>query len=632
MEENQVKKLKLNVTNIRSVLIDSNKELKKIKSEKNNLISSQIKKREQKSKEERLESKVTGLTSLKNIGKSIASGPMSLFDKLMEFAGIILLGIVVNNLPTIISKIQTFFSENAWWINGIIDIGKFVGKSILVLADLIAGTNMSGIKADRSKIDADLKNLKGNLGDIESQKKKLDDALNGKGVDPAKLSLLGDLPKPVKRAKGGPVSQTGGTTSVKTTKSSSSSGVSESGRAKRARQTTNYFGTFDSSIKVAKETSSLDEKNLESFTKASENMKEFFKNLTKGITPVVTGPGGPDDIGPGAGIGIPVDPNEVVGKAGSTGLSTGVHIHFEHLGKDKKYLPAQVRDNIFVGGRKLSSWIKTSEAGIDRLHPVLGVTKYHAGEDWAGMPLGAPITLGPGLKYVNYASDNGSGYGNSVIIEDNDGKRYRLAHLSGGPVNLGALKAKQASSQQISSNFIVTDTIKGKQASWYGPGFYGKTTASGEVYMGNEMTAAHPTLPFGTFVKVTNLNNNKSVIVRINDRGPFEPDLVTPHKTRIIDLSKAAADHIGLTGVAPVNFEVLTPKAKITPTKPDKNKPSSIFNWNQSSSNTEGSTTVLTAFVPVEKYIPYGIPQIIERKVPISTSAPVLSDLWGTGA
>jgi rare lipoprotein A len=630
MEENQIKKLKLNVTNIRSVLISSNKELKKLKTEKNNLITSQIKKENQKSKEERLENKVTGLSSLKNIGKSIMSGPMSLFDKVMEFAGVILLGILVNNLPTIISNIKTFFSENAWWINGIIDIGKFIGKSISGLISIMSGTDMSGTEAGRKKIDGQLQQLKSTLGDIEGKKKQLDDALSGKGGKnaPAKMSLLGDLPKPVKKAKGGPVSQRSGTTKTQSSRTSGGT-VTESGRVKRARQTTNYFGTFNESIKVAKETSTLDEKNLESFKEVSDNMKDFFKNLTS-VTPAIFGPPGSSDPGPGAGIGIPVDPNEVVGKAGTTGLSTGVHIHFEHLGTDKTYLPSQVRDNIFVGGRKLSDWTKTSDAGM-RLHPILKVMKYHSGEDWGGMPLGAPITLGPGLKYVNYTSSS-HGYGNSIIIEDNDGKRYRLAHLDSGPVNLAALKAKQASSQQIASNFIVNQTIKGKQASWYGPGFYGKTTASGEVYLGNEMTAAHPTLPFGTFVRVTNLNNSKSVIVRINDRGPFEPDLVTPHKTRIIDLSKAAADHIGITGVAPVNFEVLTPKAKITPTPPNKNSPSPIFNWKQSSSSTEGSTTVLTAFVPVEKYIPYGIPQIIERKVSTSSAAPTLSALWGQGA
>ncbi len=79
-------------------------------------------------------------------------------------------------------------------------------------------------------------------------------------------------------------------------------------------------------------------------------------------------------------------------------------------------------------------------------------------------------------------------------------------------------------------------------ASWYGPGFYGKRTASGEIYTGRELTAAHRSLPFGTKVRVTRLDDTgRSVVVRINDRGPLRED-------RIIDLSERAAKEIGLKG------------------------------------------------------------------------------------
>lgn len=76
-------------------------------------------------------------------------------------------------------------------------------------------------------------------------------------------------------------------------------------------------------------------------------------------------------------------------------------------------------------------------------------------------------------------------------------------------------------------------------ASWYGPGFHGKKTASGERFNQNAMTAAHKTLPFGTVVTVKDQRTGKSVKVTINDRGPF-------HKGRIIDLSKAAAIKLGI--------------------------------------------------------------------------------------
>jgi len=87
-------------------------------------------------------------------------------------------------------------------------------------------------------------------------------------------------------------------------------------------------------------------------------------------------------------------------------------------------------------------------------------------------------------------------------------------------------------------------------ASWYGPGYYGQKTASGEIFTGKDLTAAHRTLPFNTRVKVTRLDNSKSVIVRINDRGPFQ-------KGYIIDLSPAAAKKIGLTKSAMVEIMVI---------------------------------------------------------------------------
>ncbi|MBE9124925.1 MULTISPECIES: septal ring lytic transglycosylase RlpA family protein [unclassified Coleofasciculus] len=89
-------------------------------------------------------------------------------------------------------------------------------------------------------------------------------------------------------------------------------------------------------------------------------------------------------------------------------------------------------------------------------------------------------------------------------------------------------------------------------ASWYGPGFHGNPSASGERYNQNALTAAHRNLPFGTNVRVTNLNNGRSVVVRINDRGPFIGG-------RVIDLSAAAARMLGMiqTGTAPVRLEVL---------------------------------------------------------------------------
>jgi rare lipoprotein A len=94
-------------------------------------------------------------------------------------------------------------------------------------------------------------------------------------------------------------------------------------------------------------------------------------------------------------------------------------------------------------------------------------------------------------------------------------------------------------------------------ASWYGGVFNGRQTASGEVYNMNEFTACHPTLRFGTRVRVVNTRNHRAVVVRITDRGLL-------YGRRVIDLSYAAAAQIGMeeAGVAPVTIQVLPPQAR----------------------------------------------------------------------
>jgi len=97
-----------------------------------------------------------------------------------------------------------------------------------------------------------------------------------------------------------------------------------------------------------------------------------------------------------------------------------------------------------------------------------------------------------------------------------------------------------------------SEPVQTGMASWYGPDFHGQTTSSKEVYDMYDLTAAHRSLPFGTYVMVTNMDNGKSVTVRINDRGPFV-------KGRIIDLSYAAAKSLDMLGpgVVPVKIEIL---------------------------------------------------------------------------
>jgi rare lipoprotein A len=104
----------------------------------------------------------------------------------------------------------------------------------------------------------------------------------------------------------------------------------------------------------------------------------------------------------------------------------------------------------------------------------------------------------------------------------------------------------------LAVNNIVTKPIFNGLASWYGPGFHGRTTANGEKFNTYQLTTAHPNLAFGTLVRVTNTKNGRSVVVRINDRNPYI-------KNRIIDLSKAAAELLQMrtSGVTEVKLEIV---------------------------------------------------------------------------
>src|SRR5499427_6510892 len=150
--------------------------------------------------------------------------------------------------------------------------------------------------------------------------------------------------------------------------------------------------------------------------------------------------------------------------------------------------------------------------------------------------------------------------------------RFRLAHglaLALSVVSLGATQGPTSSgSEQVRTSTVkqakpVTSKKATRKtapyqvgtASWYGSDFMGKPTASGEPYDMYDMTAAHPTLPLGTYVRVTNLRNDRAVVVRINDRGPVVPG-------RIIDLSYSAATVLKFQtqGIQRVRLDVVRPK------------------------------------------------------------------------
>lgn len=137
----------------------------------------------------------------------------------------------------------------------------------------------------------------------------------------------------------------------------------------------------------------------------------------------------------------------------------------------------------------------------------------------------------------------------------NDGKLSTITNSSSGAKTKNT-RTKPYSYTVRGRQYHVNPNIKSYSktgiASWYGPGFHGKKTANGERYNQNAMTAAHKTLPLGSVVRVKNLSNGKSVVVRINDRGPYAHG-------RIIDLSKKAAGKIDMhaNGTAKVRVTLI---------------------------------------------------------------------------
>jgi len=161
------------------------------------------------------------------------------------------------------------------------------------------------------------------------------------------------------------------------------------------------------------------------------------------------------------------------------------------------------------------------------------------------------ILLGPGLSFTRAST-----FAQTYTVQKGD-TLYRIARAHGLSVaelmRLNGLNSERILPGQV-LKVAKEAPAQGRPfqeglAVWYGPGFHGRRTASGEVYDMHALTAAHPSLPFGTRVRVTNLRNGKSVVVRINDRGPFGGRY-------IIDLSYAAAKAIGALSATPVRLEV----------------------------------------------------------------------------
>jgi len=140
---------------------------------------------------------------------------------------------------------------------------------------------------------------------------------------------------------------------------------------------------------------------------------------------------------------------------------------------------------------------------------------------------------------------------NSIAIDKiTRSRRYVLMASAAFLSVLGISAAQAGNAEQPVKHTSQHHWFQTGRASWYGRLFQGHATANGENFDMNDLTCAHRSLPMGALVRVTNLSNNKTVVVRVNDRGPIA-------RSRVVDLSYAAANFLGFSGTARVRLELV---------------------------------------------------------------------------
>jgi hypothetical protein len=464
MEERQVEQLKLNVTNIKNSLFSSNKEIKKLKTDKRNLFSKLEKKKDFREEEQRLEGGKLGVASgFSRIMSSVTSPVRSIFDRILDFIGLIAAGILINNLPAIIQKVQEFFDSD--FIKGIGNLLGIIGNGILKLAEFAGLFPKSeqdniekNIKETEKRFDDDIKNadaaekdiisLERFLGSSSYQESTGSDSAEPKTPEPKtptpkeSFSSGSDsntkeitASKPAQSfSRGGTVRSEGSSSQTSSLESKQTYKPQMSGVPKKVeRDTNNGFRNFPIAVDNIYETTRQHEKNVLAFSKMLKKSRDV------GISTSPSNPSNPSDSSDPSNSPSPSTPNipittsgiitdEIVGYVGSTGRSSGPHIHIEtgdgYSGSGGN-IPDNVLSNIIVDGTSLSSY----EMG-DGLY----AGRNHRGFDYP-IRSGAPITLKGGLKFLEYDSGDNAGYGNSLIIVGTDGRKYLIGHLDSGPPN-----------------------------------------------------------------------------------------------------------------------------------------------------------------------------------------------------
>ena len=558
--ETQIKQLKLSATNIKGTLIRGNKELKKLRIREKNIFNRQRISEKRLQKESFVEGGIPGSGMVAGAARRMAAPAMSIIDKIKEFAGTLLFGILINNLPKLISKVENFLKENTWLFKTIGDVFKITGDLFMVLVDITLALNpkRAELEKERKELNEGLANLVGATNGLDAEATAADNAVNDYVGDVTKEELRQKTPEQVKTdvvtaikeegitksdffaiakkyraaTKSNKVTQTpivipgvgtyervlettwggglfgntkqiakdtygyeitpeefenryqsvhtnwqsiegqlssegvqgyskGGTVKPVTSssKKSNQSFSGESATARKARESVQSFSKLENNTITNSRILEVQEDNNTKFQTLIENFinlnkKEDKPTKVKPISSPYTtnAPNAPGPVVP-TPPGLPavqVDPNEVIGILGSTGRSTGPHIHIEKVGGGVTKIPDNVKQNIMINGVDMITALYGPEDGNDGIgnynwrKSQRNPTGYHAGEDYAG-PAGQKITLKGGLKFKQFIPDQGDGYGNRVLIEAPNGAIYSLSHLNAGPNNINALVKKQQS-------------------------------------------------------------------------------------------------------------------------------------------------------------------------------------------
>lgn len=316
--ENQVKQLKINVTNIKSYLINSNKQLKTLKVQKSNLFSKIEKQKEVSDKEQRLETKNLGIGSGFSRLASVVTAPArNIFDKILEFVGLVALGILVQNLPQIIEQINSFLNSD--FIKAVGTVFKILGDGFTSLGQLL------GIipKQKQNEIDKELRDIERLIDQdsqnasqadkealsLEKQVQEVSKVKTTKETTSVQTSQPADRPVPVTP---GSVSQSD-PSKLSAPAQFSKGGTVSSGNVQNNRQKSSGSGKFKQSkrsmddgfigfseavnkIAVNAET---DRKNVLAFAKMSDHFKEYVGVSTSGLGTRLRGPGDPGPPGSG---------------------------------------------------------------------------------------------------------------------------------------------------------------------------------------------------------------------------------------------------------------------------------------------------------------------------------------------